>query len=57
MDYATMKVSEVAALPGVSDLPLRVRGPFAQALIAEARGEHTNAANKLDQAVQAESKS
>ena len=57
MDYATMKVSEVAALPGVSDLPLRVRGPFAQALIAEARGEHANAAAKLLQAVEAEAKS
>jgi hypothetical protein len=41
-------------LPGVSDLPLAVRGPFAQALIAEDNGDHSKAAEKLEQAIIAE---
>lgn len=54
MDYAKMQLKDVAALPGVKDLPLLVRGRFAQALQAEAEERHDDAANLLDVAVQKE---
>ena len=50
MDYSTMKLMEVADLPGLSDLPLRVRGKLAQALQAEARGNYERATALLEQA-------
>lgn len=49
-----MRISEVAKLPGVADLPTLVRGRFAQALMAEAAGDHAKAQAKLDEAVEAE---
>lgn len=56
MNYHEMHLVEVAGLPGVRDLPLTVRGKFAQALQAEVRGDHAVAAAKLNEAVAAESK-
>lgn len=44
----------VAALPGVCDLPLKVRGYFAKALIAEANGDHKGAEVALNRAVENE---
>ena len=57
MDYAAMKMIDVAGLPGVKDIkPILARGKFAQALMAESRGEHTEAENLLNEAVAAELK-
>ena len=55
MDYADMQLKEISTLDGVKDLTLKVRGRFAQALKAEAKGEHDKAAKALDEAVEAES--
>jgi hypothetical protein len=44
----------VTKMPGVADLPLKVRGPFAKALIAEANGNHDDADRLLTMAVVAE---
>ena len=41
----------IAGLPGVKDLPLKVRGFFAKALMKEAQGLHDEAKEALDQAV------
>jgi hypothetical protein len=54
MDYAEMAVKDIAKLDGVKDLTLKVRGKFAQALKAEAKGDQATAANKLNEAVEAE---
>ena len=51
MDYANMKVTEIAKLPGVQDLPFKARGMFAMALKAEAEGDNQTANDKLDKAV------
>ena len=54
-NYADMKMADVSRLPGVVDIkPLMARGKFAQALIAEAQGDHVRAAVLLDEAVQRE---
>jgi len=55
MDYASMTLAQVSKLDGVADLPLKVRGNFAQALQAEARGDHARANELLVKAVNAES--
>lgn len=39
---------------GVKDLPMRVRGPFCQAIKAERSGDPVKAAQKLEEAVAAE---
>jgi hypothetical protein len=41
----------VSKEPGVTDLPMRVRGKFAQAIIAERKGEHVKAEQLLIEAV------
>ena len=52
MDYGTMTMMEVSKLPGVADItPLMARGKFAQALIAEAKGDSARAAVLLDEAI------
>jgi hypothetical protein len=48
------KLVEVCKLPGIRDLPMRVRGYFAKALIAEAAGNHAEAATLLDKAIENE---
>lgn len=45
---------EVVKEDGVKDLPLRVRGPFAHALIEERNGNTNEAQSYLDKAVYAE---
>lgn len=54
MDAKLLNILDVSKEPGVKDLPLRVRGPFAQAIIAERMGDHVKAAAFLDKAVAAE---
>lgn len=44
----------IVAMDGVKDLPLRVKAPFARALIAEAAGNHAEAVAQLELAVQKE---
>jgi hypothetical protein len=51
-----MALKDVAQLDGVKDLPMAVKAKFAQALLAEARGDHAAAAMKLNEAVEAEEK-
>ena len=52
--FEGMEVKVIAKEAGLSDLPLKVRGVFAQALKAEGQGDHERAAERLDQAVEAE---
>ncbi len=51
-----MSLKDAAVLDGVKDLPMAVKAKFAQALIAEARGDHATAADKLAVAVASEEK-
>lgn len=46
-----MNTLEYSKLDGVKDLPIKVRGPFAQALKAEDEGDHTKAEGKLHFAI------
>jgi len=46
-----MTLSEYAKLPGVVDLPMRVRAKFIAAIKAEDEGNHELAASKLEEAV------
>ena len=48
------KLIDVTKMGGVKDLPTKVKGLFAQALIAEAKGDDVTAASKLDKAIVAE---
>jgi len=41
---------------GVKDLPLKVRAPFARAILAEQRGDHDEAERQLQLAVEAEAR-
>jgi hypothetical protein len=52
--FEDMEVKIIAKATGLGDLPLKVRGPFAQALKAEGQGDHTKAAERLDRAVEVE---
>ena len=54
MDYGNMNLKEISVLEGVKDLPLKVRGRFAQAIKAEATGDSAKAYKALDEAVAAE---
>jgi hypothetical protein len=45
------KLTEVVKEPGIADLPLRVRGPFAKAVIAERLGNTEDANIQLTKAV------
>ena len=57
MSYAELGLKGVATLPGVVDLkPLMCRAKFAQALIAEERGDKAKAAQLLDEAVAIEAR-
>lgn len=47
-------LTEIRKMPGVSDLSLKVGGPFAQALKAEAEGDYVKAGEYLNKAVSAE---
>lgn len=46
-----LKLATVSKEPGVADLPLRVRGKFAKAIIAERKGDHGEAERLLNEAV------
>jgi hypothetical protein len=48
------KLLELAKLPGVSDLPLRVKSHFIKALLAEMEGDAATAEYELNRAVEAE---
>ena len=50
------KLSEITREPGVADLPLSVRGPFALAIRAEREGDTEKATAYLYRAVAAEEK-
>ena len=50
MNLSAMKLNEIAALPGVVDLPLTKRAKFAAALRDEANGDHEAAEAKLEAA-------
>tara|TARA_R110000824_G_scaffold182563_1_gene363531 strand:- start:51 stop:230 length:180 start_codon:yes stop_codon:yes gene_type:complete len=52
--FEDMGVKDINKMSGIGDLPLKVRGPFAQALKAEGQGDHERAAERLDKAVEAE---
>ena len=43
-------ITEIAKMPGVSDLPTMQKGKFAQALRLEAQGKHEEANIKLNEA-------
>lgn len=49
--YVDMTLMDVSKLDGVADLPLAVRGKFAQALKKESEGNHEAAEALLEQAV------
>lgn len=50
--YENMTFVQVCGMPGVKDIqPAMAKGKFAQALIAEAKGEHEQASGKLNEAV------
>ena len=52
MDYTKMTLPEVTRLDGIEDLkPALARGRFAQALRAEAKGEHMEADRLLGEAI------
>lgn len=53
-DLATMALTEISKLPGVGDLPLKVRSKFVSALKTEAKGDHATAAKRLSEAITAE---
>ena len=48
MDVSLMAITK---MPGVCDLPIRVRNKFAQAIRAEVQGDSAVAAAKLDEAI------
>ena len=51
MSYVEMNLLEVSKLPGVSDItPVKAKAKFAQALKAEAEGDHTKAESLLEEA-------
>lgn len=52
----TLKLAMVAKEPGVADLPLKVRGLFAKAIIAERQTEHERAEQLLNEAIIEEGK-
>ena len=52
--YENMGVKDIAALPGVSDLPIQVKSKFIQALKAEDTGDYAKAEEYLNQAIEKE---
>lgn len=46
-----LTLPQISQLNGVKDLPLKVRGTFAQAIKAEANGDHVKAQERLDEAI------
>lgn len=46
-----MKLADIRKMPGVSDLPLKQAGKFAQALRAESAGDKAQAEKLLAQAI------
>lgn len=51
-----LSLAKVAKENGVADLPLKVRGKFAKAIIAEREGNHEAAEKYLNEAVSEEQK-
>lgn len=49
---ASVKLIEVAKEPGVADLPIKVRGAFAKAIIAERLDDHDKAESELARAIE-----
>lgn len=47
----SLSLINVSKEPGVADLPLKARGAFAKAIIAERKGDHEEAQRQLDKAV------
>lgn len=54
LDQNSQKILAVSKGPGVGDLPLKVRAPFAKALLAEERGDKAEAEEFLAKAIAAE---
>lgn len=54
IDLRTATLPDIIKLPGLNDLHMKVKGPFAQALKAEANGDTAKANARLDAAVEAE---
>ena len=51
MNYTDMGFAKVAQLPGVKDIqPVAARAKFANALMAEAVGDHETAEQRLNEA-------
>ena len=50
----SISLMDVVKEDGVKDLALKMRGPFAKALIAERNGNNGEASRQLDLAVEAE---
>ena len=48
MGFEDMSLKDITAEDGIKDLPLKIRGYFAQALKAEAKGDHDKAAKSLN---------
>jgi hypothetical protein len=46
-----LSLINVAKEPGVADLPLKARGAFAKAIIAERKGNHDEAEKQLEKAI------
>lgn len=51
MEISEMTALQVSRLPGVEDLPIKVRVKFAKALMAEAKGNTEEANQYLDEAI------
>lgn len=51
MEELSTNLMEIIKEDGVSDLPMRVRGPFSQALRAERQGDNATAEIKLNEAI------
>jgi len=47
-------IKDIAKEAGLIDLPLKIRGAFAQALKAEGQGDHAVANARLNAAIEAE---
>lgn len=54
IDLRTATLPDIIKLPGLADLHMKVKGPFAQALKAEANGDIEKANQRLAVAIDAE---
>lgn len=49
-----LTLPQISQLPGIHDLPMKVRGPFAQAVKAEANDDLERANDRLEEALKQE---